>query len=267
MSRNNKKQLVVFANCQGPAVCAAMRQNVPGFDEAYEVRHLVNWTHLLNDDEPVPEEALRSADVLLYQPLQEKHGRYCTDNVLRFVRPECVRVSMPYIYFSALWPAYPAQGPAYVQYSPEPLVGSHSTFDVRERMARAGGGALALYRANALPFGLAERARTSLAILREKELHTDVKVADFVEANLRRLPLFDICNHPRPPVLVHCANQVLPRLGFEHIIPEDAVVKDYNDDKRWPICSAACAELGLTYGPEEGADAFYETMFMNLGFF
>lgn len=52
--------------------------------------------------------------------------------------------------------------------------------------------------------------------MKKKEELCDVKIAAFIEKNIRKHKLFFTQNHPTTCVFIHCVNQILSKLGYNH---------------------------------------------------
>ena len=70
-------------------------------------------------------------------------------------------------------------------------------------------------------FEYQKRYDRCMSILREKEEICDVKVADFIEANIREFKLFLTQNHPTTQVYIHCVNQIIKILGIDKFFRND----------------------------------------------
>ena len=96
----------------------------------------------------------------------------------------------------------------------------------------------------------------SLNILQEKELNTDIKVADFIINNYKQKRLFHNCNHITKPMIINIVNQVLNILCININENIDIEIGIYNQTILHPISKTIQNILGLEYFDEEG-DQFY----------
>lgn len=260
-------RIFVFANCQGTGISLFLKPVLSHFF-AVEILHIENFEEerrvTLTDAE---QDFIRSADLCIYQPV------HSFDNVAGLfrplhdlLRPDVQRITFPYLYTNALWPLYEEAGKV-------------KTSDFLVELIREGVTAdalLALYSRGRLDFGYAERYERSSAILRAKEAGCDVKVQDFIDANLRDQRLFLTQNHPTSSVFIECVLQICEvlagRLGIDGLrgltpaifgeVPFNAAgLPNY-----WPIDASALRHFGFRYvgGPDAEADRFYRLMIRKL---
>ena len=80
-----------------------------------------------------------------------------------------------------------------------------------------------LYDNMLLDFRFDERFNNNIEISIGKEEATDIKIVNFLEANLKKHRLFLTQDHPTTRVFEHCTNYIINRLNLN--------VKDYNIDE------------------------------------
>jgi len=77
----------------------------------FNVDYIENWILLKQTNKNLSKylNKLKKCDILIYQPLKEKHGKLSTEteNRLRTIlKQNCKLISFPYIYNSAFWPFF-----------------------------------------------------------------------------------------------------------------------------------------------------------------
>jgi hypothetical protein len=168
-------------------------------------------------------ENFKKTDLLIYQPLPEKHYPYSTDHLLEYLPKDCVKISFPYIFNDAIW-GFPVDG-NYKDAVDGDFVLSNQYDDSLNRF------------------------HYNLNITKEKEENTVLKISNFINENFRDMELFYTQNHLNPVVVKELCRQVLEHLKIENDLDEinlDTYQTGYSDF-RWPITRKAKQQLGLRY--------------------
>lgn len=266
--------IVFYSNCQAHGIkyflvkaLSHRHQHYDGEEkrsEHFNFHHIENYSLIKNQGD-IPVDILATADVFIYQPIDRKHGKYSTNqnieqNIMTHLPVTCIRISFPYIYHSSLWILIP---PAYA----DAMIGDYGSGEYINsapiKKLKISGNSLEtvldMYSRGQIDFEYNERFNQSIAVLREKEKHCDVKVAQFIEENIRKQKLFLTQNHPTSCIFIHCVNQILHILGidFEFCSPCDfpANVADLPgehlhtsyDQKYWKFQYEVCCNYDTTY--------------------
>ena len=207
--------VVFYSNCQQSGLSYFLKKSINCY-----CNHIENYS-LIKEKQNIPIHLLKNADIFIYQPIDKKHGIYSTDtsienNILSYLPEYCKKISFPYIYNSALWilipPAdidglagnYKGQG-EYI--NKEPIIKLiNQGYNLKTIIDK--------YKKGEIDFEYEARFIDSINILREKEMNCNIKVADFIEHNIRKKKLFFTQNHPTTCVFIHCVNQLLNILGI-----------------------------------------------------
>jgi hypothetical protein len=123
-----------------------------------------------------------------------------------------------------------------------------------------------LYIHNRIDFGFDERMLKNHFISLEKEKDTDVKIADFIQANLSKNKLFLTQDHPTTYIFQEVSRQICETLDVEFTRIEkeenktglmDSVYS--RGDHQYPISRYAIQHYGFNYMTQEhpDADLFY----------
>lgn len=210
--------IVFYTNCQWRGI-------KPYLEKIYTKAKFVileNYV-IINEQLDIDYDALKIADIFIYQPIGLHHGKYSTNmnlsnNILSFLPTKCKKISMPYIYNNAFWILIPpSHGDAYIgEYgnmnkyiNAEPILKlKNEGKSLRE--------VLYMYNNNMIDFDFENRFNKSLNILKEKETLCDIKVSEFIRENAMKHKLFFTQNHPTTCVFVHVVNQILRILKVDH---------------------------------------------------
>ncbi len=264
--------IFIFANCQGAAIARLL--GLAGYS-SISVQHNYTYINHTKLDEST-HDLLKWCDIFIYQPLSDKYPIYNTDNLKSLLKPECITISFPYIYNDAFVPLYltPKRDlPVNGEYSLDSdrdnvLMGNK---EVIIKLKEAGNNLeqiLDLYSSNQINFEYEKRFNKTINILRDREQHTDIKIADFIVNNHKKHKLFNyllstsldnlesFCNHPSNIILVECTNQILNKLDKPPITYNGGeLISSYNTVSRYDI-----NHYGFEWIKEEShsADEFYK---------
>ena len=216
--------LVFYTNCQ----CRGLGYFIKKHINKIDTKHIENY-RLIKNKNQIPIDILKRADIFIYQPIDKKHGIYSTDisvenNIMSYLSPNCKIVSFPYIYNSSLWILLP---PAHIDgYIGNYLdINKYINREPIEKLKTKGYSldeVLEMYSNGLIDFDYENRFNKSIQILKKKEELCDVKVSEFIEKNIRKHKLFLTQNHPTTCVFIHCVNQILSILGYNHKYDEFA---------------------------------------------
>lgn len=211
---------LIQANCLGDPLTRLLLAS-SGFRRRYLLYRTTNYTR-----EPIPDEVLSRCSLFLYQHLSAKWEELASQQLLARLPGHARSLRLPVPIFRGYWPFWTDRYPM------------HFADAFVEPLAEAGLSAdeiLLLYlKRNALAGrDLDGPGRESLAVLRAAEAEGALPIADFIEANWRRFPVFDTINHPALPLLHHIADEVLTALGLPPL-DENARRLDVSCDEGGP---------------------------------
>jgi hypothetical protein len=176
-------KILFYGNCQ----VEALAKYAAAHSSVHELQVLRNY-ELIANPSLVPQalRCLEGVDVVIFQPLDDRHGALATTERGIFGRLGGVdRLSLPYVYNSALWPTFPEGD----RFHEEDLVASLVSNPTPEAALRE-------YLLGGKDFCYEARMDGTLERLRAHEATTNVRVADFIAENFVERRLFFTQNHP-----------------------------------------------------------------------
>ena len=174
----------VYSNCQGKYIYKEFLSKMSYFSE-WKFTFLENFS-MIKDKTTLDENLIGDFDIILYQPVDKKHGVYSTteDGILSFLKPSCHRISFPSV-FADIWPIYEEGG----YYGGEPILKLKETKTLEE--------ILDLFDQGKIDFQLKERSAMSLEYMRMREESCTIKsISSFIKDNIQQSRLFYTQNHP-----------------------------------------------------------------------
>ena len=108
----SKENVCIYMNCQGNGIKYFLDKL-----NLFNITHLENYKFIY-EKRDIPINLLKNTKIFIYQPIKSKNGIYSTDNningsIVSFLPESCIKISIPYIYNSALWCLYCDTGKYY----------------------------------------------------------------------------------------------------------------------------------------------------------
>lgn len=213
-------------------------------------------------DNPTLVDNIRTADVIVYQPLDNKYGKNSSEAILSEAKSSCKFISLPYVFNHGFWPilyiskgdlsdepeAYEINSPSYI--NPEPIHEltrqGHTIDEVLDKFENGD-----------IDFKHRERFNFCLDYLREKEFNCDIKIADFIADNYQTTKLFYHPSHPTMIVLNNMAKQIIDCIGS--VEEQEFNEKDiWMPSASWPYWQGSIDELGLSLEADKLAIDHYK---------
>jgi hypothetical protein len=249
-----KRILTAYGNCQVDALARVLMRH-PEFSRAFDYRELPYAHDVTPDDLPHIVETMRVTDLLLHQFLfgAGRAPALPLLQVMDALPASAQRLSMPTLVFYGYAPQQALSTNAVT------LVGAvHDTAILQGfLLGLSADQILAVIRHPDFytPEFCQQQMETNLEAVARREalLEPALTAATFLRQQWRSQRLFDDLAHPRRAVLIHMAEQVLARLGFDpqRIGPAPAV-QDYRKGAHSiPIYPSTHAGLGLTFDDSE----------------
>lgn len=241
----SKEPCIVHANCQGAPLVSLLRL-CPEFERRFEVRLFVNFA-----SQPIPDEAMRSCRLFLYQHLGPQWHELASEALLAKVPDGCSTLCIPNMFLKAYWPLWSGEpGFDFRDVLLDHLLGMGlGTRDILH---------LCLRTPLQAKYDLNELIGQSMAYEREKEARTPVKYIGLVEELLCRERLFNTVNHPNLRLLFHAASTILGLLGLEPLDPAlERTLPEPFPEFELPIHPQVAEHLGLSFaGPESRFEVY-----------
>lgn len=255
------KNVVIYATCQGRMLCDVFNASSQ-FSSQYRIIDQVQNYELIRTGRSFLTylnhlENLKQADVFIYQPIADIYGDNATDVLKSYLKPDAVAISIPYVYNSSFWPIVPTSN---IDVSDDWMVPMMSVIKNAEVIRE-------LYKTLSLDeilrefsqgnidFQYIKRFNNDITILQEKENVTDVKAAQFILDNYKRMILFNGPSHPTYDVICHMGNQILRILGIDDVV--EYVDQPWYYPSLEPLPFTKCAKQAFGFEFESQSEEFY----------
>jgi len=258
--------IVFYSNCQSIGIQFFLEKYFKSKNIDVCFIATENNYQIIKNDNPIPVDIISQADIFIYQPIDTKWGIYSTDtdmpdNIVSYLKKDCIKISFPYIYNSSLWSIItPSIGDGVTGGGLFKDVNKYINKECIEELKlnhKSLEEVIQMYNTGEINFNYEERLINNLLILKEKEKKCNIIVSDFIEKNIRTIELFLNQGHPTTPLFVHCANQIIHLLyggelnTFSYDYPEQYFAGDYRlphskyDEQFWNFKYNVCIEDNL----------------------
>lgn len=222
------KKIVIYGNCQLGAIYRVLKDKYVG---KYDITMITNFK-LIWEKKMIPNDFL-FADILIYQPLYS-HGIYNTENIINnMCKNDCQKISISYLFFTGYYPDYfknnidnaktISQKLPYGLFPygmksltdqkyelPSKIIENSKTHDFIEKSL------------------ITHQLQRSLEKLYEKEQYVDIKCADYISENYKKIKLFHTVDHPTNILLQKIIDDITILLNEQKIelLQYDELLKD-----------------------------------------
>jgi hypothetical protein len=264
------KRIVTFGNCQAEALTPLLRRALPR--NSYSVSYYAN-NDVTGNLRPEREilKAVRKADLLVFQPLDDKHGALSESSIRATVRNADSAVSFPYVFNSGIaslsarrlgrdweqgsvWSSPEWVGNAQ---APQPSLGviyGEETIIGRLEQGASVEEIFDEYVEGSLDFGLLDRFERCMAELERREQNMAIALSGHVRRNYRRKRQFLTHNHPTTELLVELCDQLQALTDLPIDLPALRRIEDENAARlpggrvQSPISPHDASILGYEFG-------------------
>ena len=249
-------KIIFYTNCQSMGIIPNLILNIKNI----EIYRITNY-HYINHKQNLPIEILNQCEIFIYQPIDKRHGIYSTEkdqekNIMSYLKPECLKISFPYIYNSGIWGITKDA----IDKDDGTECGNRDAIHNLKNYSLEK--VIEMYKKNMIDFNYKSRFESSLNKLQEKEKKCDIKVSEFIKNNIQNHKLFFTQNHPTPYLFAFISKNRLD------IIKRHYSLKDFSytfaeenelSGIRWPISKSDIDYWKFTYiqSPEIDADNYY----------
>lgn len=207
------KNLVFYTNCQGgiginTLLCSKIKFKT--------VNYIETFSTIWNNQE-LPIDILNNADIFIYQQINNKYNKYSTDinidnNILTYLKTDCIKISFPYIYFACLFPLYYANSAAEIDggnsYDISKIVNRDIIIDLKKKYTNEE--IISLYDKQEIDFNFKKNYEDTIERIKNTEKNCNIIITNlFTLDNIKKIKLMHTNNHPSNYVLKYITNEIL----------------------------------------------------------
>jgi hypothetical protein len=216
-------------------------------------------------DETFYQRLFALADVFIYQPLDDIYSRNSTSYLLPFLRPDCLKITLPFVTNISLWPfVMGKKGDLNDDWrngdGETPVIRYLDPIDKLIKNGHTKDDILSMFDHDDINWDFSGRHEQMMNYVREKERGLSVQVFDFIEQNIRKKRLFAYYSHPAVDLSLFITNKIFQIFGLPSVSNEDG---RYNAFQHGPLLecpTSTVKHFGLQFVSEAeqiSADAFY----------
>ena len=226
------KLCIIYTNCQGCTGINYFLSKSINFCNIYEIKCIENYSFIKNQCE-IPIDLFNNCDLFIYQPINDVHGSYSTNNIIKLLKDNCIKISFPYIYNTSFYTIYHENSNNFIPHDfdaslllnnnnkiiLDKFIG-HGILDIFNKKYNEHKDINSIindYINNNIQFDFKYRFDKCMEILMEKEKYCDIKVSSYIFENYKTKILFLTHNHPTTYILLYITNEILKRLNLEII--------------------------------------------------
>jgi hypothetical protein len=250
-------RIVTFGNCQADALAEVLSLGLPGSGYSVEFYSNNDRTGGMRSLEEI-QEGVRGADLLVFQPLDDKHGVLSEANVRSQAKSE--PIAFPYLFNSGIAGFCHTGGVASRRNADSNAAHSYgNVFGERTVIARLERGmpasaVIEAYVDGRINFNLRHRFDRCVAEVKRRDQGTEIKLGEHIAENHQKTRQFLTHNHPTTALIVEICRQLKALTDLPIDIAGLQRIQDENvaglpgGRKRCPVSPYDAKELGYEFG-------------------
>ena len=208
-----KKKIVVYGNCQSEAIARTLL-------ECEEFAYIYEWVttpfvHNIRTDEQKNQlhSAVKTADVFIFQHVSELgwNKEISTNYLITILKNDCDVISIPSLYFDGYFPHLSTMdgvvGPLNLVH--DYFIASSYVLNLSVEQVIASMSSDDLYSQSQAEYYV----ESSIGNLFLRESEVDIKVAEYIKDNYKRVKLFNQFNHPTRNLIEYVCSRIIIKVS------------------------------------------------------
>lgn len=208
---------------------------------------------------------LKKCDIFIYQPVNESYGIYSSNNLIKYLNNNCIKIGIPFVYIDSFFPlikknlAHSIDGGNISDdntiLNKDVILNLKKTYTNKE--------IIELYYKNKIDFNYEIRFIENINRMREKEKECNVKITDFILENYKKQKLMYLHHHPNKKVLDHIAIQVFNLLNIKNNIIENKWNGKLSDEE-YPYHQTSIEHFKFNFNSDANSIEYYLNLINNI---
>ena len=168
-------------------------------------------------------ELFENCDIFIYQPIDDRYNIYSSNNLLKYLNNDCIKIGIPYIYMDSFFPLikklnFHGIDGGIIQ-NENNILNKNIILNLKKKYTNEE--IIILYNNNNIDFNFKERFDENINRMKEKEKICNIKVVDFILDNYCNNLLFTMHHHPTKIIFDYIALQIYKLLNINNNINEN----------------------------------------------
>lgn len=212
----SKVKILFYGTCHLHKINELMKENSL-YTEKYDDVYIPNFHFRIYDDDYKKDlfgkiiSEINQAQIIVYQPVSEKHGQWSTEFLLKCAKETCRLIRFPNVYNTAFFPLCTLG-----DYLGTKVFGEETVVDlIKDNYSLDK--IIELYKTNQLNWNFENRFKYNISLWQKEESKSEIRYCDFILANYKKYQLFEHALYPTMILYVYLCNQLLDILGVAGI--------------------------------------------------
>ena len=191
------------------------------FDNIKELFEIYKWQSYsyIREKQKINYNLLKDIDIFIYQPINLTYKEYSSDELIKYLNNNCLKIGIPFIYIDSFFPLIKKSihgidgGNILNDYK---IINEEVILNLKKNFNNEQ--IIELYNKNKIYFNYEERFNENILRMREKEKNTDIKIVDFILDNYKNNKIMYMHHHPSKLIFDEIAKHVFKILKIDNDI-------------------------------------------------
>lgn len=248
-----KKKILFYGNCQ---LLIGLYSYFDNIKEEYNIYKWQSYSYI-REQQKINYNLLKEIDIFIYQPINLTYKEYSTDELIKYLNKNCLKIGIPFIYIDSFFPLIKKSihgidgGNILNDYkiiNEEIIKNLKKKYDYKQ--------IIELYNQNKINFNYEKRFNENIQRMKEKEKNTHVKIVDFILSNYKNNKIMYMHHHPSKLIFDEIAMQVFEILKIDNDINKN----NWNgllSDEFYPYHISSIKYFNFNFDADKDATNYY----------
>lgn len=189
------KNIIFFSNCQGTKGVSKYLFRKYSFKNVNLIRNY----ELIHNKINLPIDLLKNADIIVFQPVSDRYGIYSSNNILKYIKKSCIKISFPYLFINCLFPLCVTGAASSLEgggiMDNKSILNSDVIKELKKKYKTDE--IIKMYYAQDINFNFKKNYENNINRIKEKEKDCNIKLSHlFTLENISKVKLMNSYQHP-----------------------------------------------------------------------
>jgi hypothetical protein len=257
------KKIILYGNCQLTTGIYSYLKSLNNFS----INIIQSYTFIRNQLK-IDYDLLSCCDIFIYQPIHERYGKYASDNIIKFLSPECIKIGIPFLYLDAFFPlikknsAHGIDGGEII--NENSILNQDIILKLLQKYNKEE--IIKMYDNDEIDFNFTERFNENINRMLEKEKLCDIKIVDFILEQYKKIKLFDVHVHPTIIIFDEIMKQIVDILKLNIDIIYNKNWNGKLSNEIYPYSRYSIKHFNFEWIDKEelNSDKYYKNLIINI---